>query len=58
MCSNHIPSRLWDYGLVYISEIQSLLVRGLHQCPSIKRLTGDTIDISEWLNLEKNGYDR
>lgn len=28
MRENQVPSRLWDYGLVYISEIQSLLARG------------------------------
>ena len=56
MRSNQVPSRLWDYGLVYIAEIQSILARGADQRPGIERLTGDTIDISEWLDFDF--YDR
>lgn len=52
MRDTQVPSRLWDYGLVYISEIQSLLARGNDRRPGIERLTGDTIDISEWLDFE------
>jgi hypothetical protein len=52
MRSNQVPSRLWDYGLVYISEIQSILAQGIDQRPGIKRLTGDTINISEWLDFD------
>ncbi|KAI2489369.1 hypothetical protein MHU86_25224 [Fragilaria crotonensis] len=51
MRSNQVPSRLWDYGLVYISEIQSILARGPDQRPGVERLTGDTVDISEWLDF-------
>ncbi|KAI2502057.1 Reverse transcriptase (RNA-dependent DNA polymerase) [Fragilaria crotonensis] len=56
MRSNQVPSRLWDYGLVYISEIQSILARGPDQRPGVERLTGDTIDIAEWLDFDF--YDR
>ena len=56
MRSNQVPSRLWDYGLVYIAEVQSILARGPDQRPGIERLTGDTIDISEWLDFDF--YDR
>lgn len=28
MRSSQVPPRLWDYGLVYIAEIQSILARG------------------------------
>jgi hypothetical protein len=52
MRSSQVPPRLWDYGLVYIAEIQSLLARGIDQRPGIERVTGNTIDISEWLDFD------
>ena len=56
MRENQVPSRLWDYGLVYISEIQSLLARGTDQRPGIEKVLGQTVDISEWLDFDF--YDR
>ncbi|KAI2501857.1 Reverse transcriptase (RNA-dependent DNA polymerase) [Fragilaria crotonensis] len=56
MRENQVPSRLWDYGLVYISEIQSLLARGPDQRPGIEKILGQTVDISEWLDFDF--YDR
>jgi hypothetical protein len=55
MRASQVPARLWDYGLVYIAEIQSLLARGVNR-PGIERVTGNTIDISEWLDFDF--YDR
>jgi hypothetical protein len=52
MRENQVPTRLWDYGLVYISEIQSILARGDDHRPGLERITGDTIDISEWLDFD------
>ncbi|KAI2499224.1 Reverse transcriptase (RNA-dependent DNA polymerase) [Fragilaria crotonensis] len=52
MRSNQIPSRLWDYGLVYIAEIQSLLARGADHRPGLERVTGHTVDISDWLDFD------
>jgi hypothetical protein len=46
-----IPSRLWDYGLVYIAEVQSLLARGPLQRFRLKLISGQTPDISERLDL-------
>jgi hypothetical protein len=28
MTDRHVPSQLWDYGLVYIAEILSIIARG------------------------------
>ena len=50
MRENQVPARLWDYGLVYIAEIQSLLARGNDQRPGIEQVMGQTVDISEWLD--------
>jgi hypothetical protein len=33
MRSNQVPARLWDYALVCISEIQSILARGVDKRP-------------------------
>ena len=51
-----IPSRLWDYGLVYIAEVQSLLARGPLQRSGLELISGQTPDISEWLDFDF--YDR
>jgi hypothetical protein len=56
MLENQVPSRLWDYDLVYISEIQSLLARGTDRRPGIERVLGQTVDVSEWLDFDS--YDR
>ena len=56
MRDTNVPARLWDYGLVYIAEIQSLLARGSDQRPGIERIMGQTVDISEWLDFDF--YDR
>jgi hypothetical protein len=56
MRSNQVPARLWDFGLVYIAEIQSILARGVDKRPGLEKLTGETIDISEWLDFDF--YDR
>jgi hypothetical protein len=56
MRENQVPARLWDYGLVYIAEIQSLIARGVDQRPGIEKVMGQTVDISEWLDFDF--YDR
>jgi hypothetical protein len=52
MRQNQVPSRLWDYGLVYIAEVQSLLGRGSDNRPGIEKIMGQTVDISEWLDFD------
>src|SRR5687767_5209997 len=51
MTSKFIPSRLWDYGLVYKAKIMSQMCRGDDDRLGIERLTGETPDISKWLDF-------
>ena len=52
MVRRRVPSKLWDYGLVYESEIMSRLASGRDGRTGFERLTGDTCDISEWADFE------
>ena len=52
MSVKKIPRRLWDYGLVYESEIMSRIARGNEKRTGIERFTGDTPDISEWVDFD------
>lgn len=47
-----MPPRLWDYGLIYKTNILNRIPRGQQQRNGIKLITGKTSDISEWLNFE------
>ncbi|KAI2498914.1 Reverse transcriptase (RNA-dependent DNA polymerase) [Fragilaria crotonensis] len=52
-----VPPRLWDYGLIYEANILNRLPRGREQCTAgIEMVTGETPDISEWIDFEF--YDR
>jgi hypothetical protein len=51
MATHSIPNRLWDYGLIYEAEILSRTARGPDDRTGVERLTGDTVDISEWLDF-------
>ena len=51
-----VPPRLWDYGLINESNILNRIPRGQQQRNSIEMVTGETPDISEWLDFEF--YDR
>jgi hypothetical protein len=54
MVQKNIPQRLWDYGLQWVCDIQnrtSNKARGLDgRCP-LERITGETVDISEYLDF-------
>jgi hypothetical protein len=54
MVRKSVPQRLWDYGLQWVCDIQNLTsnsARGLDgQCP-LERVTGETVDISEYLDF-------
>jgi hypothetical protein len=52
MTKKKVPKRLWDYGLVYESELLSRMARGSNQRTGYEEVTGQTPDISEWLDFE------
>ena len=47
----NIPKRVWDFVMVWEAEIYSHTA-GKDGGLSLERLTGDTIDISEWLEFD------
>lgn len=51
MTANAIPMRLWDYGLVYEAEILSRMCRHEDGRSGLEILTGNTPDISEWVDF-------
>ena len=54
MVKKRVPQRLWDYGLRWVCDIQnrtSNTARGLNgRCP-LERVTGESVDISEYLDF-------
>jgi Reverse transcriptase (RNA-dependent DNA polymerase) len=54
MVRRKVPQRLWDYGLRWVCEIQnrtSNSARGLDgKCP-LEKITGESVDISEYLDF-------
>ena len=52
MHQKHVPRRLWDYGLKWVSEVDvraSSDAADLKGWTPLERITGDTVDISEYL---------
>ena len=56
MLKRKVPPRLWDYGLIYESHILNRIPRGQQRRTGIEMVTGETPDISEWIDFEF--YDR
>jgi hypothetical protein len=52
MTKRKVPKRLWDFGLVYESELLSRMARGSDRRTGYEEVTGQTPDISEWLDFE------
>ena len=52
MNERRVPNRLWDYGLVYEAGLLSRVARGQDGRTGIERLTGETPDISEWIDFQ------
>jgi len=46
-----VPKRLWNYGLVWALEIMNRTARGPDSRTPYEIITGNTPDISEWLNF-------
>jgi hypothetical protein len=52
MTKKKVPKRLWDFGLVYESELLSRMACGSDQRTGYEEVTGQMPDISEWLDFE------
>ena len=54
MIRQRVPQELWDYGYRWVSETMSLThntTGGLEGCIPVTNVTGDTADISEYLDF-------
>lgn len=56
MIAKDAPKAVWDYGLIHQAEIMSRFSRGHDKRTGYEQVTGETPDISEWLDF--NFYDR
>ncbi len=51
MVRRKVPKIFWDFGVIWEAEIYSRTA-GLDGRTPLERITGDTIDISEWVDFE------
>ena len=59
MVRKQVPTRLWDYGMRWVTDIMSLTYTSsgdINGCVPLSRVTGETPDISEYLDF--GFYDR
>ena len=52
MINSRAPKHVWDLGMVYESDIMSRISRGHYVRTGMKRITGDTVEISECTDFE------
>ena len=52
MTTKRVPRRIWDYALVWNSEIMSRTARGPDKRTGYEEVFGCTPDISEWLDFD------
>jgi hypothetical protein len=52
MQKKNVYSRLWDYGLVYEGMLLTRMSCGNDGRSGYEQVTGETLDISEWLDFE------
>jgi hypothetical protein len=52
MVTKGVHRQLWDFGCIHQSEIMCRIVSGRDGRTGIERITGDTPDISEWLDFD------
>jgi hypothetical protein len=48
MMQSGMPAILWEYGLIYQAQIMSQIAQGPNARPGLKRVLGNSVDISEW----------
>ena len=51
MIKRRAPKCVWDFGMVYESEILSKISWGHDSRTGMERITGDMVDISEWTDF-------
>ena len=51
MATNNTLLQAWDFALVYESEILSMIARGDDLIPGLEKITGETVDITEYLDF-------
>ena len=51
MQKKRVPKRLWGFGLVVEREILTQMARGQDRCTGYEEVTGQTAEISEWLDF-------
>ena len=51
MATNNTPLQAWDFALVYEVEILSMIARGDDLIPGLENITGETVDITEYLDF-------
>ena len=52
MHKKKVPKRLWDFGLVYESELVSRMAHGRDRRTGYEEVTEETADIREWFDFE------
>lgn len=48
----NIPRRLWDYGIIHLAKIRTLTARGDAGRTPYEEITGETPDISEYVDFQ------
>jgi hypothetical protein len=59
MLKKDVPLRLWDYGFTWVCEVNNICANLLKYAvgrPPLKIITGETPDISEYLDFELNDW--
>ena len=52
MIKSRSPKHVWDFIMVYESDILSRISRGHDGITGMERITGEMVDISEWTDFE------
>ena len=52
MIKRRDPKRVWDFGMVYESEIMSRISRGHDARTGMEIITEETVETSEWMESE------